>query len=84
MDKAGKPFFPSYAERSLLNSAFAKAYSDSSLYLKDKRVAQLVLRGRYVWFCEPHRGPGCDRRCSGGDPNRASNPAEPVILVTLV
>lgn len=43
MDKAGKPFFPSYAERSLLNSAFAKAYSDSSLYLKDKRVARLLL-----------------------------------------
>jgi hypothetical protein len=31
MDKAGKPFFPSYAERSLLNSAFAKAYSEPEL-----------------------------------------------------
>jgi hypothetical protein len=53
MDKAGKPFFPSYAERSLLTSAFAKAYSDSSLYLKDKRVAQLVLLLRLL-----HQGVG--------------------------
>jgi len=43
MDKAGKPFFPSCAERTLLTSAVARAYSDSALYLKDKRVAQLVL-----------------------------------------
>jgi hypothetical protein len=43
MDKAGKPFFPSHAERMCLSSAVDKAYSDSSLYLKDKRVAQLLL-----------------------------------------
>jgi len=43
VDKAGKPFFPSHAECECLNSAFGKAYSDSSLYLKDKRVAQLVI-----------------------------------------
>jgi hypothetical protein len=42
-DKAGKPFFLSSAERADLNSALGQAYSDSSLYLKDKRVAQLVL-----------------------------------------
>jgi hypothetical protein len=43
MDKAGKPFVLSAAERAHRNSAFAQAYSDSSLYLKDKRVAQLAL-----------------------------------------
>jgi hypothetical protein len=43
MDKAGKPFVLSAAERAHRNSAFAQAYSDSSLYLKDKRVAQLLL-----------------------------------------
>jgi len=43
MDQAGKPFFPSYTERTRLRNDFGKACSDSSLYLKDKRVAQLVL-----------------------------------------
>ncbi len=43
MDKAGKPFFPSHTERMRLRSAVGNAYSDSSLFLKDKRVAQLVL-----------------------------------------
>ena len=43
MDKAGKPFFPSHAERMCLRGAVGNAYSDSSLFLKDKRVAQLVL-----------------------------------------
>ncbi len=43
MDKAGKPFFLSGAEHKRLNSTFGKVCSDSSLYLKDERVAQLVL-----------------------------------------
>jgi len=43
MDKAGKTFFPSYANRTGLNSPFCETYSDSFLYLKDKRVAQLVV-----------------------------------------
>ncbi|MFZ0297516.1 MAG: hypothetical protein WAM13_04135 [Candidatus Sulfotelmatobacter sp.] len=43
MDKAGKPFFPSHDEWMCLRGAIGKAYSDSSLYLKDKRVAQLLL-----------------------------------------
>jgi hypothetical protein len=43
MDKAGKPFFLSTAQRVLLTNAVDKAYSDSALYLKDKRVAQLAV-----------------------------------------
>lgn len=43
MDKAGKPFFLCFPEQICSNGAFGKAYSDSSLYLKDKRVAQLLL-----------------------------------------
>lgn len=43
MDKVGKPFFLYGAEDKRLNSVFGKAYSDSCLYLKDGRVAQLVL-----------------------------------------
>ncbi|MFZ0137807.1 MAG: hypothetical protein ACLPRE_02320 [Limisphaerales bacterium] len=43
MDKVGKPLFLSGAEHNRLHNAFGKVYSDSSLYLKDERVAQLVL-----------------------------------------
>jgi hypothetical protein len=43
MDKAGKPFFLSSTEQMYTTSPFGKTYSDSSLYLKDKRVAQLLI-----------------------------------------
>ena len=43
MDKVGKPFFLCFPEQICPNGALSKTYSDSSLYLKDKRVAQLLL-----------------------------------------
>jgi hypothetical protein len=43
MNKVGKPFFLCFPEQICPNAALSKTYSDSSLYLKDKRVAQLLL-----------------------------------------
>ena len=43
MNKVGKPFLLCFPEQICSSAALSKTYSDSSLYLKDQRVAQLLL-----------------------------------------
>lgn len=43
MNKVGKPFLLYFPEQICPNAALSRTYSDSSLYLKDQRVAQLLL-----------------------------------------
>ena len=43
MDKVNELFFPSSAEHICPNHAVGRTYSDSALYIKDKRVAQLLV-----------------------------------------
>ena len=43
MDKLNELFFPSSAEHICPNHAVGRTYSDSALYIKDKRVAQLLV-----------------------------------------
>ncbi len=43
MDKVNELFFPSSAEHIYPNQTVVRTYSDSRLYIKDKRVAQLLV-----------------------------------------
>jgi hypothetical protein len=43
MNKVDEPFFLCFPAQIRPTAALSKTYSDSSLYLKDKRVAQLLL-----------------------------------------